>query len=48
MQKKSVITKQECFECQAKISTPKICENDKAICEDKLTLQNIWESSVIA
>ena len=37
-------TEQECFEYLAKISTPKLSENDKAICDRKLTLQNIWEA----
>ena len=37
-------TEQECFEYLAKISTPQPSENDKAICERKLTLQNIWET----
>ena len=37
-------TEQECFEYLAKISTPQLSENDKAICEGKLTLQNIWEA----
>ena len=35
-------TLQECFEYLAKISTPQLFENDKAICEGKLTLLNIW------
>ena len=42
--KKSMKTEQECFEYLTKISTPKLSENDKAICEYKLTLQNIWEA----
>ena len=37
-------TEQECFEHLAKISTPQLSENDKAFCEGKLTLQNIWEA----
>ena len=37
-------TEQECFEYLAKISTPQLSENDKAICEGKLTLQNTWEA----
>ena len=37
-------TGQECFEYLAKVSTPQLSENDKAICEGKLTLQNIWEA----
>ena len=37
-------TEQECFEYLAKISTPQLSENDKAIFEGKLTLQNIWEA----
>ena len=35
-------TEQECFEYLAKIGAPQLSENDKAICEGKLTLQNIW------
>ena len=42
--KKSMKTEQQCFEYLEKISTPQLSENDKAICEDKLTLQNIWEA----
>ena len=37
-------TEQECFEYLAKISTLQLSENDKAISEGKLTLQNIWEA----
>ena len=37
-------TEQECFEYLAKFSNPQLSENDKAICEGKLTLQNIWEA----
>ena len=37
-------TEQQWFEYLAKISTPQLSENDKAICEGKLTLQNIWEA----
>ena len=37
-------TGQECFEYLAKISTCQLSENDKAICEEKLTSQNIWEA----
>ena len=42
--KQSMKTEQECFEYVAKISTPQLSENDKAICKGKLTLQNIWEA----
>ena len=44
IQKKSMKTEEECFEYLAKISTPQLSENDKDICEGKLTLQNIWEA----
>ena len=37
-------TEQECFEYLEKISTSQLSENDKAFCEGKLTLQNIWEA----
>ena len=37
-------TEQQCFEYLEKISTPQLSENDKAFCEGKLTLQNIWEA----
>ena len=42
--KKSMKTEQECFEYLAKISTPQLSEDNKAICEGNFTLQNIWEA----
>ena len=36
-------TEEECLDYLSKINTPQLSENDKAICEGKLTLQNIWE-----
>ena len=37
-------TEQECFKYLAKISTPQISENYKAICEAKTHIKNIWEA----
>ena len=44
--KKSLQTERECLEYLTRINTPHLSESDKASCEGKLTLQNIWEALI--
>ena len=44
--KKSLQTERECLEFLTRINTPHLSESDKASCEGKLTLQNIWEALI--
>ena len=44
--KKSLQTERECLEYLTRINTPPLSESDKASCEEKLTLQNIWEALI--
>ena len=42
-QKKSLKTERECLEYLPRINSPHLSQSDNASCEQKLTLQNIWE-----
>ena len=44
--KKSWKAERECLEYLSGINTPHLSQSDKASCEGKLTLQNIWEALI--
>ena len=46
MHKKSLRTERECLEYLSRINTLDLSQSDKASCEGKLTLQNIWEALI--
>ena len=43
---KSLKTERECLEYLSRINTPHLSQSDKASCEGKLTLQNIWDALI--
>ena len=40
----SVKTEEECLQYLSKLSTPKLSEDDKSLCEGKLTLNECWNA----
>ena len=44
--KRSLKTEKECLQYLSRINTPQLLQSDKAFCDGKLTLQNIWEALI--